>query len=286
MAGGIDISTGAVASLAGIAAVLVTTGVTKQKVQLPNATAGPYNPSNRKATYSIVVPSQSISNGPNGTTDANGNVTFKTGVQASTMYVFDAMKVANHNRQLRLTKYPVQTGYDVSYNAVLRPFLITLEVAMSDAMAEFTSGMWVGNPSKSVSAYQTMQKLMENRVLLTLNTRLYTYTNMMLIDISAPDDCKTVAGLKMYLTFEQLFIGAVAVQTVSARPNTTGSTELGNVQPQPPTSSAINTSQLPNPQNGNIALPNLQAAYGNITGAGTWSSNPTSTIPSTLGAAK
>src|SRR6202012_1869471 len=104
---------------------------------------------------------------------------------------------ANHELALNLTKKPIQTGYNISDNAVQVQPNIVLEIGMSDTMDQFQSGMGTGNASKSVSAFLTMQKLLQNRVLLTLATRLQTYQNVMLIKISAPEDSRTQYGLRL-----------------------------------------------------------------------------------------
>jgi hypothetical protein len=288
MAGGIDISAGAAASLASGVGVLVTTGVAQSNAALPNATPGPYTPTNRKAVYSILVPAQTLNNngngvGSSGSTNANGITTFSVGAQASSLYVFDAVPRANHDWALNLSEFPLQTGQNVTYNAVLKQPIFTIEVSMSDAIAAYQQGMWVGNASKSISAFLTMLNLIQNRVLVTVSTRYYTYQNSMLIGIQAPEDFTTFAGAKMRLTFKQLSLVTVASQTISARPNATGSTQLGAVQPQAVTPSSQATSQLPSPYTG-LSLDDLENQYGTPVSPGSWSSNPTATIQSTLGA--
>lgn len=235
MAGGIDISKGAAASLASGAALAVVSVSTGQSSNLSGALAnagiavpglGAYRPytQNKPATYSIVVPNAATTTqNPDGSISAN-----KT---QSTMYVFDAVFVANHSRRLRKAKAPLQSGFNITYHAVLEEPVLTLEIGMSDAMTAFASGMWLGNTSKSVSAFQTLEALQTNRVLMTISTRQKTYTNMMLIGIESPETNRTFAGMRATLTFEQTFLVTVSSQTVSARPNATDSTQQASVQP-------------------------------------------------------
>lgn len=292
MAGGIDISTDAAASLAGGAALAIVSVSTGQASNLSGALAdagiavpglGAYRPytQNKPATYSIVIPPFADESGtaaPLGTVpvDANGVGSLSTSKQLTTsqskMYVFDAVFVASHNRRLRKTKDPLQSGYNITYHAVLEEAVLVLEIGMSDAMTAYASGMWVGNQSKSVSAFQTLETLQTNRVLMTISTRQKTYTNMMLIGIESPETNKTFAGMRATLTFEQTFLVSVASQTVSARPNATDSTQQASVQPDtvPPTivqQNKIPVTQLP-AQNSESELNSL-----GIPAGGAYSSN-------------
>lgn len=281
-AGGIAIGLGAANTLAGVGSIAVV-----NVLQGNNPLTGFSNPfgkyrpttwQNGKAQYSVVIPSSSTT-----TQDPNtGNLSVtKTG---STMYVFDAIWRASHSLRLELTKKPVQTGFNISDNAVQVQPRVTLEIGMNDTMDQFTAGMWTGNSSKSVSAFLTLQKLLQNRVLLTLNTRLQSYQNVMLIECTPVEDAKTQYGLRATLVFEQVFLATVASQTQTARPNATDSTSLGTQQGQNVPSAATNNFQLPSPYDSSVNSGSLTNSYGSVANAGSWSSNPTGTIPSTLSA--
>jgi hypothetical protein len=243
-----------------------------------------------KQKYSIVVPQTSTTGNPNDVT-------------ASTQYVFDAMMEASHSSHLDVTKYPVQTGYNAAYNAVLKAKRVVLVVEMSDAVDQYQAGMWVGGFSKSINAFQTMLNIQALRQFLTVNTRLYQYTNMMLIDISSRDSKKTRNGLDLVLEFEQLFVDAVTVQGLSARPNVTDSNQLAQIPSTDVPSSLTNINKVDpavgdggsfgvvqagaSSLDGNFGTPpniiDLQNTYGVTQAPGLWSSNPTATIPATLG---
>ena len=221
----------------------------------------PPNWATQKSLYSIVV-NDSTSNSPITEDPSNpGSFVMKTNVAGSTttMFVFDALRRADHDQSCIPTKKPLQTGYNSSDHAVLQPAIIVLEAVMSDAIAAYSTGMWTGNPSKSVSAFQQMITLMKNRALITLNTRLQTYTNCLLTNVRCPDTQRYYYGAELILTIEQLIISTVSVQFNSARSQTTGATGLGTIQTQNPTASIV-------------------SQYGinkitNIPGAGNFSSN-------------
>jgi hypothetical protein len=160
------------------------------------------------------------------------------------MFVFDAIKRAQHRQTAVITQHPLQTGFNISDHVVMQPAQLVLEVAMSDAIASFTlagyTPMWTSNPSKSVSAYQQMEALMVNRQLMTINTRLDTYSNMILADITSEDTERTYfGGLAMVLSFQQVFIADVSLSYESSRPQASGDTQKGAVQPLPPSKPVV-----------------------------------------------
>lgn len=186
------------------------------------------------ALYSLVI-NDSSTTGPVVVGDDDIPV-MRTNVAGSqtTMFVFDGMRLADHDQSCIPTQHPLQAGYNIADHAVLQPARVVLEVLMSDAIGEYSTGMWSGNPSKSVSAFQQMISLMQNRALITLNTRLQTYFNMLLVNVRAKDDQKSYYGAEMVLTFQQLFIGTIAVQSNGARSQTTDENAAGQTNGQTP----------------------------------------------------
>jgi hypothetical protein len=202
------------------------------KYSPPNWTVG-------KALYAIIV-NDTASSTPV-TQDENGNFVMQTNVAGSqaTMFVFDGLRQADHEQACIPTQHPLQTGYNISDHAVLQPARITIEVFMSDAIAAYSTGMWSGNPSKSVAAWQQLITLMQNRALITLNTRYQTYTNMLLVNVRGTDNQKNYFGGSFTLTFQQLIISTVSQTYNSARSQTTGTTGLGTVQTQQPAANLL-----------------------------------------------
>lgn len=258
MPGGIDISQNAAAMLAKAsvaASAIVEVGVLAVNYnQIPIPTIiGPYRSpvQNKAAVYGITVTTSGVSSSsfnPNLAVDpafiAANNATAFTTPATSTMYVFDAVLQVSHDQSLRLTKHPLQYGYNISDHAVLQEAHVVLEIGMSDAMAAFASGMWEGNASKSVSAFQTLIGFMQNRQLLTLSTRQKTYSNMMITNVTSPETNKTFRSLKARVTFEQVFLVNLATQTMSARPNATDATQLATVQPTNVPATVIQQNQV------------------------------------------
>jgi hypothetical protein len=188
-------------------------------------------------TKSSVSTSQvdNLTSGPT----ANQSAASTTTSTASDVYVFDAVIRIDHAQQIRTTDHPVQSGASISDHALILPAKVVMEIGMSDAMDAYAPGVWTGNPSKSVSAYQTLVALQQGRQPLTVNTRLATYTNMLIELIQTPDTKETRTGLKATITFKQIFNGTVTLTPVSDRPQTTGSTSIGSKQAMPISSSDL-----------------------------------------------
>lgn len=226
-----------------------------------------------------------------------------------TVLVFDAVFKVEHARHLRRTEHPIQTGPNsavgsITDHAYLLPARVTLEIGMSDAMASYSSNLWTSDPSKSVSAYQTLVSLMSARTLVTLTTRLQTYKNMLVESIVPSDSHKTRHGLRALVTLGEIFLAQVpstpgadgtsaananpaakhevggqisgAFGTVSARPQITESTPSGTVQPVPP-SDALQQ------QHNITATPTVSRNFPVVPGAGNWSGSNVSSLGGLLG---
>ena len=204
------------------------------------------------------------------------------------VYVFDAILRAEHSRELRRTEHPIQSSSSapvasITDHAFLLPARVTLEIGMSDAMESYDNSNWSGSLSKSVSAYQLLVKLQQERTLVTLSTRLDTYANMVLETISSADDVKTRHGLRAMAVFSQIFLAdvtAVSSGLVSNasqagdRPQTTGATPTGAVQAETAPASLISQYQVP------ASIQNQASA---VPGAGNWSSVSVSRLGGFLG---
>ena len=150
-------------------------------------------------------------------------------------YFFDAIIRAEHNTGLRLTEHPIQSGANVVDHAFQLPAILTLEIGMSDAMDAMIQGQFTGGETKSVSAYQKLIELQAGRYPLQVTTRLNTYQNMVIEMIQAPDDHKTIYGLRCTVVLRQLITAEVGTTVISADPDSTDSTNKGAVLSAEPT---------------------------------------------------
>jgi hypothetical protein len=134
---------------------------------------------------------------------------------------------AYHAERLVLTNHPVQGGASISDHAYVEPAELLLDVGFSDAQANPTPNAYSGSSSQSVAAYQLFQSIKNAKVPSTIVTRLCTYMNMVLVEITAPENQETIAAALITLRFRQVLLGSVSTVPASSRPQLTGSTNGG-----------------------------------------------------------
>jgi hypothetical protein len=201
--------------------------------------------------------------------------------------VFDAVLRLEHSQTLQITSHPVQSGTAISDHAYRIQPRVTLEIGMSDAIESFNPNAWTSATSKSVSAYQTILDLQKNRTLVTLTTRLDTYENCVIESINAPDTYKTKHGLRMTVTFKQIFMATVesvssrvlTTPVVSARAQTTAATAIGELQTVPVSQAITSQHNILADVNGVIPATLIAAK---VPGAGLWSSTNINSLKSLL----
>lgn len=156
-------------------------------------------------------------------------------------YVFDAFFSINHESNLTITEHPIQTGASISDHAYMEPQSVTFEIGMSDVMQDISassvSAFTGTSSSRSVNAYKILRQLQKDRVSIDAITRLGTYQNMLIETISAPDDNKTLFGLKATVTLKEIFVVNVTTVKISKRAQKSESSNEGDQKAQ-----AANTS--------------------------------------------
>lgn len=147
-------------------------------------------------------------------------------------YVFDAYFSINHESNLTITEHPIQTGASISDHAYMEAQSVTFEIGMSDVMqdvsAKSVTSFTGTSSSRSVNAYQVLKKLQSDRIPIDVITRLGTYKNMLIETISAPDDNKTLYGLKATVVLKEIFVVSVTTVKISERPQKSEATNEGD----------------------------------------------------------
>lgn len=151
-------------------------------------------------------------------------------------YVFDAYFSINHESTLAITEHPIQTGASISDHAYMEAQSVTFEIGMSNVMQDIQatsikpfSGV---DSSRSVNAYKILRQLQKDRIAIDAITRLGTYKNMLIETISAPDDNKTLFGLKATVTLKEIFVVNVTTVKISKRAQKSESTNEGDQKAQ------------------------------------------------------
>lgn len=148
-------------------------------------------------------------------------------------FIFDAYLNINHESSLTITSHPIQDGANVSDHAYMEPLEVTFEIGMSDVMSDISGfDSFTGDNSRSVSAYKTLKKLQEERLPIKIVSRLWTYDNMLIENISAPEDKTTTYGLKATVSLKQILVANVTTVKISERPQKSEETNEGDQKAQ------------------------------------------------------
>jgi len=150
-------------------------------------------------------------------------------------YIFDAFLKIDHERRLTMTDHPVEEGANITDHAYLEPKAVSMEIGMSDVCSSIVDGQFQERPTRSISAFATLERLQEERRRLTINTKLATYKNMLIDTITVPDDYTTMYGMKATVFFREIIVAMTDTVTLPNRtsraPHKTGNTNTGTVQP-------------------------------------------------------
>lgn len=146
-------------------------------------------------------------------------------------WFFDAFLRSTHTSRLTITEHPVQTGAALTDHAFLQPKELTMEIGMSDVATGLVPGQFTGGWSRSVQAFKVLQELQALRVPLQVHTRLGLYQNMLIEEISAPDDFTTLYGLRCTVTLREIIVAQVRTVKISAKPAVTNQANRGKLEP-------------------------------------------------------
>jgi len=193
-----------------------------------------------------------------------------------TAYVFDGTERAEHEQRAVITQNPIQTGASLSDHMYTLPPVVTANILMSDCMQSFIAGQFASGPSRSVSAYQTLVDLQQNRKPVSISTRLKQYDNMMISSIITEETKDTLYGLRATVTFQKILTASIEIVSstvnfnvnplTSEFPQQTGATIGGQAQ----------STQVPtgifNQNNVSGLLATTLASVPKVPGAGVWTS--------------
>jgi len=146
-------------------------------------------------------------------------------------WFFDAFLRSTHTSRLSITQHPVQVGAALTDHAFLQPKELSMEIGMSDAATSLVPGQFTGGWSRSVQAFKVLQELQALRVPLQVHSRLGLYQNMLIEEISAPDDYTTLYGLRCTVLLREIMVAQVRTIKISAKPEVTNVATRGKLEP-------------------------------------------------------
>lgn len=174
-------------------------------------------------------------------------------------FSFDGIIRTEHVSTVRPTEYPVQSGATFTDHAIIEPATLTIEVMMTDSnntysglnvspvmnqissilstMNKLSNVANLGKPAmfpqigdgRSAASWPTLKAMQLSRVPITVETRLQTYKNMIIEELSAPDDAKTYNAAKATVRLREIIVAEVAETKTAARSAATAESSSGTV---------------------------------------------------------
>jgi hypothetical protein len=141
----------------------------------------------------------------------------------------DAVLTETHSNQVRLTKNPVELGADITDHAVIEPKRLNIVAQVSDTplgtaafgqIVDLVTGLFGTSTSQNITrsnaAYNAMVQLMEQREPIQVQTKLRLYENMVITNLSTPQDKDSSRIALMTIALEEVLI--TQSQIVSLEP--------------------------------------------------------------------
>ena len=147
-------------------------------------------------------------------------------------YFFDGFMKTTHQRNLTITSNPIESGAAVVDHAYMQPASITMDIMMSNVHESLFPDQFHERYDRSVSAWSVLKTLQENRIPVSVMTRLELYNNMLIESITSEDDATTHNGLRATVTLREVPIARIKTVEISVADQTTLSTAMGNVEAQ------------------------------------------------------
>lgn len=150
-------------------------------------------------------------------------------------WFFDAFIHMSHTSALTITSSPVQQGSTITDFAYVQPRTLSMAIGMSDAATSFIPGQFMEHgPSRSVTAYQVLRSLQDQRVPIQVYTRLGLYQNMLVASITANEDNTTHTGLQVTVDLQEVLVATISTVKISSAPHVTSAASRGKQQPAAP----------------------------------------------------
>ena len=145
-------------------------------------------------------------------------------------YFFDGFITVTHNKQLEITQNPVETGASIVDHAYVKPTTVTMKIIVSDAHASLVEGQFSDSWSRAVAAWNVLKQLQEDRIPVSVLTKLDLYENMLIQNLQATDEANTYTTLSADVTLQEIPIARVRTVKISSADQATIKTEMGKIE--------------------------------------------------------
>lgn len=146
-------------------------------------------------------------------------------------WFFDGFMEVTHDLSTTVTSHQVQKGASMSDHAYINPVEVSMTIRMSDTMKSISKNQesqYAGiSYTRSTAAYRILEQLQRSRTPFQVHTRLLTYKNMIITNLSVQDDIETLYGLECKVTMQELIVASEKKVTISSRTQTTTTSNSG-----------------------------------------------------------
>lgn len=142
---------------------------------------------------------------------------------------FDGFMKVSHESTLTVTEHPVESGASIVDNSYVNPRTIEMQIMMSDALSSYVEGQFVEKYTRSVSAWDALVKIQEQRIPVSVHTRLATYKNMIIVSLRAEDTAETYNGLNATVSLREIPVARLRTVKISEVPQTTDITSMSTI---------------------------------------------------------
>lgn len=119
-----------------------------------------------------------------------------------TIFDFDVTTQEQHKHPVEWTQNPVETGLEITDNAVVQPDELTITGVITDTPI----GLAIPFPERAQSGYETLLRLKDDRRLVTVVTGLRVYQDMAITDVSVQRDPKNGQAVRPTVSFRKVII--------------------------------------------------------------------------------
>jgi hypothetical protein len=131
----------------------------------------------------------------------------------------DAVVNETYENVVTASRFPIEKGSDITDNSILEPRKISIEAVVSDnplglaAFGEIVDNVTdlfgsatETNLTRSQAAYRELVRIEQLREPITIQTKLETYNNMLITNISTNQDVDSSAIVRLFIEAQELII--------------------------------------------------------------------------------
>ncbi len=132
-----------------------------------------------------------------------------------------------HQNTIRVTQNPVETGVDITDHAIVMPKKLNITAMVTDTplgtaafaqIIDTITGLFgtstSANITRSQQAYNALVALQEAREPISITTRLVTYNDMLITDVSVSQDKDTSRSIVLNISTEQVIITESSIVSI------------------------------------------------------------------------